>query len=276
MSDFNKTFYLISGLPRSGSTLLCNILAQNEKMYVTPTSGLLPLLLAVRDYVSEMVHFKASDDKTVSLRILRGMVQGYFSNTSNNICFDKSRGWTRHIEMMEEITGHPVKILVCVRDVREVLASFENLWRKNSGHRAIPQEKNNYDQFQTIEGRLATFMHEKEIVGRSYNSIRDAIHRGYTNRLLFVDFDSLTKDPERVMRKVYDFLGQEYFPHDFNNVIQKINEKDEYYGFDDLHSIRPVVKPLEHKWPELLGEAARPYENLNFWTDPRLGLNTTL
>jgi sulfotransferase len=33
-----KKIHFINGMPRSGSTLLCNILAQNPKFHVTPTS----------------------------------------------------------------------------------------------------------------------------------------------------------------------------------------------------------------------------------------------
>jgi sulfotransferase len=272
----DKKHYFISGLPRSGSTLLCNILAQNDRFFVTPTSGLLPTLIAMRDFTNEVTQFKASGDKSVSKRLLRGLFDGYFSNVDVPVIFDKSRGWTRHIEMAEEILDHKAKIIVCVRDLREVLASFEQLWRKNTGHRAIPQEKANYDRFQTIEGRLSVFMDEKEVVGRAYNSIRDAVHRGYADRMLFVDFDSLTKNPHAVMLKVYDFLGEDYFKHNFENVEQKISERDEYYGFDDLHTIKPKVEPMLHKWPALLGEAADLYKDMNFWQDPSFGLKTTL
>jgi sulfotransferase len=270
-----SSFYFVSGMPRSGSTLLCNILAQNPKFYVTPTSSLLNLMLAVRERCSTLPQLKASDDPTISMRILRGMFYGYFTNTDKPVCIDKARGWCRHVEMAEEVLGHPVKLLVCVRDVREVLASFEGLWRKNCGHRTIPQELNNYENFQTIEGRLGVFMSDKEVVGSSYNSIRDAVHRGHAKQMLFIDFDSLTQNPEKAMKKVYEFLGEEYFMHDFNNVEQVIHEKDEYYGFDDLHTIRPTVTPVEHKWPELLGHAADLYKNLNFWKKGGIDLNVT-
>jgi len=39
-----KEIYFINGMPRSGSTLLCNILAQNPEFHVTPTSGLSELV----------------------------------------------------------------------------------------------------------------------------------------------------------------------------------------------------------------------------------------
>jgi len=273
-----KKIHFITGLPRSGSTLMCNILSQNPKFYASSTSALMPLLLAIRDRWSNLSQSKASEDHTLSIRLMRGMMNGFFSNVDNPVCFDKGRGWSRHIEMTEEVMGHKTKMIVMVRDIRDVLASFETLWRKNVGHRTIPQERTEYEKFSTIEGRLSVFMDNKEVVGASYNYIRDAVHRGFNDRLLFVDFDSLTRNPENTMRQVYEFLGEEYYEHNFNNVEQVVTEKDEYYGFDDLHTIRPKVEPVESRWREVLGEKpASLYSGLNFWNNPdivaKLGLN---
>ena len=43
-----EKIFFQSSLPRSGSTLLQNILAQNPDFYATPTSGVLELLYAAR------------------------------------------------------------------------------------------------------------------------------------------------------------------------------------------------------------------------------------
>ncbi|MFA6430521.1 MAG: sulfotransferase [Candidatus Paceibacterota bacterium] len=275
-----REYFFLSGLPRSGSTLLCNVLSQNPDFYVTPTSSIIGLMRNTKNMWSQMPSIKASDhidDKVSSIRIMRGMFEGYFSNTDKKYCVDKSRGWCGNIEMAEEILGHPVKLLVTVRDIREVLASFESLWRKNTGHRAIPQEMGNPDKFNTIEGRLEVFMDSKEVVGSAYNQMRDAVHKGYAKQMLFVDFESFTHSPEKVMNKIYDFLEIPRYKHDFNNVKQVVFEKDEYHGFDDLHTIRAVITPVLPKWPILIGEAAaKKYEHLNFWTKRELKLNTTL
>ena len=44
-----KTFHFISGLPRSGSSLLANVLAQNPRFCVSPTSGILDIMFMVRN-----------------------------------------------------------------------------------------------------------------------------------------------------------------------------------------------------------------------------------
>jgi sulfotransferase len=226
--------------------------------------------------VSDMPAFKAAEDADASIRMMRGALQGYYSNTDKPICFDKSRGWSGHLETATEMMGEDIKVLVPVREMTEVLASFENIWRKNQGHREIPQEKRKYYEFRSVEGRMATWMDPKEPVGAAYNAVRDAVHRGFRKNLFFIDYDELTKDPSRTMRMVYDFLQEEYFEHDFNNVEQVTSEKDEYYGFDELHTIRPKVEPLKKKADTLLGPAALRYKDLSFWNNSELGLFTNL
>ena len=57
-----KVFYN-SSLPRSGSTLIQNILAQNPKIYSSPTSGLFGFIDAARTLYSSLPEFKAQDEK---------------------------------------------------------------------------------------------------------------------------------------------------------------------------------------------------------------------
>ena len=58
-----EKIFFQSSLPRSGSTLLQNILGQNPDFYVSPTSGVLELLFAARNNYTNDVAFKAQDSK---------------------------------------------------------------------------------------------------------------------------------------------------------------------------------------------------------------------
>ena len=55
-----KIFYQ-SSLPRAGSTLLQNIMAQNPDIYTTPTSGVLELVFAARGNYTNSPEFIAQD-----------------------------------------------------------------------------------------------------------------------------------------------------------------------------------------------------------------------
>ena len=59
-----KIFFQCS-LPRAGSTLLQNVLAQNPDFYATPTSGLIEIFLNARNIYSTNIEFKAQDINVV-------------------------------------------------------------------------------------------------------------------------------------------------------------------------------------------------------------------
>jgi len=61
-----EKIFFNSSLPRSGSTLLQNIMAQNQKFYVTPTSGVLELVFGARANYTNSPEFKAQDAEKYS------------------------------------------------------------------------------------------------------------------------------------------------------------------------------------------------------------------
>jgi sulfotransferase len=261
----NKTYYFVAGLPRSGSTLLCNILAQNPKFHTTGTSGIMDIMFGVRNNWDNLLEFKAAPNEHAKIRVLRGILDSFYSDVEKPVVFDKCRGWLSLLEMAETVLGQKVKVLVPVRDMRDVLASFEKLWRESAKTTQLGQESANYFRFQTVEGRTETWMDVSQPVGLAYNRIRDAIARGFGDRLLLVDFDDLTNTPEKTMKIVYEFLGEPLYKHNFDHVEQVTWEDDSVHGFKGLHNIRNKVEPMEPQWPKVLGAFAEKYGQLNFW-----------
>ncbi len=262
--------HFISGLPRSGSTLLANVLAQNPRFYTTQTSGMLEVLFSIRNSWDKVIEFRAMNNglsETRKMAVMRGIVDGFYVDVDKPIIFDKSRGWLSHFEMIEAILQRPAKVLVPVRDLRDVLASFEKLWREASKTRRLAIEANNYSKFQTIEQRLAHWSNFDQPVGLAYNRIEDAINRGYKDRMHFVKYEEFTTYPERTMHKIYEFLEEPYYEHDFAHVEQVTWEDDTAHGFPagSLHNIRPEIKPQEPQYPTILRKYADPYKGQELW-----------
>lgn len=256
----NKTIYFIAGLPRSGSTLLANILAQHPGFYVTPTSGIVDMLVQVRNGWDANDAFRAMDKREcerVKANVLNAMLQAYFAHTDKPVCFDKNRYWSEFLEMGAALTGgrDNVKVLVTVRDLRDVLASFERLYRSTSVMGQLPQEAAMALKFKTALGRVQVFTDDAQPVGRAYNAIRDAVTRGWRDRMHFIDYDVLTSKPAETMAGVYRFLGEEPCTHDFDHVEQVTFEDDSVYGFKDLHIIRQKVEPQPPQWPKVFDDA---------------------
>jgi sulfotransferase len=256
----NGRIYFLAGLPRSGSTLLANILVQHPEIHVTTTSGIVDMLVQVRNGWDRVREFQALERRTSELvksNVLKAMLRGYFAHIERPICIDKNRRWSEFLEMAAELVGgrDRLKVLITVRDLRDVLASFESLYRKTSALRQVPLEADWGARFKTALGRVQVLMEEERAVGRAYYGIRDAITRGWKDRMHFVDYEDLTRKPEQAMNGVYRFLGEEAYPHDFEHVEQVAFEDDFVYGFRDLHVIRSKVEPQPPSWPTVFDDA---------------------
>lgn len=258
-----KTFFFISGMPRSGSTLLANILNQNPGIRATPTSGLCPLLIQTNHAWHNIPEIRASASALDRVSVLRSMFEGYHANIEQQVVINKSRGWVTAVEMLTYIFETRPKILVTYRDLPSILSSCEKLFRREF---ASPKSTAQWgSNMETIEGRLAFWTGSDQMVGGAYNRIRDCVMRGHRQCLHFVNFDELTSNPARVMQSVYDFLG--LLPnscHDFSNVAQTTYENDSEHGFVDLHTIRPDIIPVKKDYREVLGEAIKPYLGFNY------------
>jgi len=258
-----KTYHLIAGLPRSGSTLLANILSQNPQFHAEGTSGIMDVMFNVRNQWNELIEFKATPNEEGKKRVLKGILESYYDNVDKPIIFDKCRGWLSLIEMAEYALDKKVKILVPVRDMRDVLSSMEKLWRKSNA-KTNSSLGADYFKMQTVQGRVNHFLDGSQPIGLAHNRIKDALSRGFADRLFFVYFEDLTTKPKETMQKIYKFLGEEYYEHDFDNVEQVNKEDDNVFGFENLHTIRPKVEPVKSDWRETLGNWGQDLEKFNF------------
>lgn len=263
-----KNFSYISGLPRAGSTLLCNILAQNDNLFVSKaTSGCHDILFNVRNQWDRLIEHQAEGvDYNQLKRVLQNILNSYHT-TDKNFIIDKGRGWLSLIELIEFITDQTPKIIVPVRNLSEILSSFEKLWRKSTGFSQWNFEQNDYFKAQTTEGRCDIWSNLSQPVGLAYNRIKDAISRGYKDKLLFLEFDELTSKPAQAMKMVYDYLELPYFDHNFNNIEQYTHENDEgVHRIPNLHSIRSQVLPVPYDSQKILGSfLTQKYSNQEIW-----------
>ncbi len=263
-----KTMHFISGLPRSGATLLCNILAQNPRFHVTSPPGVLDVMFLVRHRWNHVVEFRATPNEAGKLRVLRGILESFFGagGITQPVIFDKSRAWLGMVEMAETLLERKVKILVPARDMRDVLASFEKLWRRNPAMRQVTEKAAPDGSWDTVAGRCDIWVRGDQPIGLCYNRIRDALLRGYRDRMHFVEYERLSDDPGQTMAEIYAFLGEPEFSHDFDNIRQVTYDFDEMYQVPGLPPLRAKLEKLEPQWPLVLGAMADKYApNNQLW-----------
>lgn len=228
----------VAGLPRSGSTLLQQILGQNPKHHVTPTSGVPMLIRGIQQQWSQHEPFKAQGIAKVAPRMagaISGTVAGFYKNEimQGKIVFDKSRMWPSCVELMEQSFMEKMKIILCVRDVPDVLASFERIYRKNTLFQRGPMPP-------TAEGRAMNYLKNESVVGASINGVHDVFNRNLEDRLVVVPFNSLCSNPEETLKMIHAQLNLPDFKYDFGNVKQITQEDDTVFGFapGSLHQVR--------------------------------------
>lgn len=238
-------------MPRSGSTLLCNILSQNPRFRATGTSPLPQLLSINAQAWNNSNECKANYSDEDKKYYLRSIVQNYHLPFHVDVIFDKSRAWPMHIELLTDLFQARPKVLVTTRYMPAIAASFEKIWRKEIvQHGGIPQG------MLTLEDRLKHWMGNTQVIGSVYAGLKDSSQRGNNDCFHQVDFLDLTTNPKITLEKIHDFVEEPWFDYNFNHVAQTIHEKDEFHGFskDALHKIRSKVEPVRPDFVEVLGE----------------------
>jgi sulfotransferase len=264
--------HFVSSLPRSGSTLLMNFLGQNPDHYVTPTSGLVEMVVNQINSWKHINDFQAEGLDKVKPRIkkaVKGFMQGYFEDEllTGKVVFDKSRGWLQYIEDLESVLDRKVKVICNIRDVRDILASFEKLYQKRDIEYQYPVG-DLYFQCQTIVGRCEALLSPSGLLGITINRLRDALNRKIHDRLILVPYSSLTEDPVDLMGLLHGALELPAFEYNPNNVNQVTHENDLVHGMD-LHKIKNVISPAKKKtWEGVLpaayaDEIAQRYADIN-------------
>lgn len=261
-----KKYFYLSGLPRSGSTVLANILLQNPEIHASETSTLPMLIDSVKNQWDDLI-----TNKTISAElsrgreknVLKGIFDGYYKDVDKPIVFDKSRQWPSLMETLDWIFDESPKVVATVRDLRQVVESFEALYKKTVAV-GMPT------QFQgkgltTMETRSQELVGVNGIIGASYETLRDAILRGWRNSILFVRYEDLGGNPAATMQRIYDFIEQPYFKHDFEHIKQVTQEDDRVHGFEDLHNIETKLRPAKIR--NRLGEFGKNFDGRNFWEE---------
>ena len=244
-----------SSLPRSGSTLLQNILAQNPLIYSTPTSGVLELIYSARLSFSNSLEFKAQDADAMSkgfVNFCRQGMHGYYQAITNKpYVIDKSRGWAIHYDLLNLIRPDP-KIICMVRDLGCILTSMEKKFRENPITHNIPI--NHQDLTNTTTEKRVIYWLKQPPIGIAVERLSQLILQGIDKRICFIRYEDLCAHPVDQINRIYDYLGIHRYQHDFNNIEQFTKEDDAVYGIFGSHVIAPKLVLVPDSQREVLGD----------------------
>ena len=258
-----KELFFISGLPRSGSTLLSAILRQNPDFYADISSPVQGLVASTINVItgSESNHLI---DEPRRKHILRALVQSYYDGVAPQTVFDTSRGWTAKTSLLKELYPQ-TKIICCVRDLPWILDSFERIAAKNTLYNAALTDD---ESRQTVTTRCDALMDVKKEgqVVKPYYFLEEGMLLN-PDMIMLMEYESLCKKPESVMREIYQFIGKPYFDHDFDNVEYENEVFDRALNMKSLHTVRRKVTWEER--PTILPRSVwEKYADKEFWRVP--------
>jgi sulfotransferase len=259
-----KTYHFIAGLPRSGSTLLGALLLQNPRFHAGMTSPVGSIFTSLLQQFAAGSEFGSVISREQRRRLLHGVFESYYADKAGkDVVFDTNRLWCARMPALLDLFPQ-AKVIACVRNVAWVMDSIERLYRadpyENTKLFADETERN------TVASRVDTLAQRNRLVGFAWSALKEAYYGEHAGSMLVVEYELLTQAPERVMRLVYDFIGEPWFEHDFENVEYDAPEFDEALGLSGLHRVRRKVS-VEARRTILPPDLFEQYAGLSFWKD---------
>lgn len=222
-------FIGLSGLPRTGSTLLSCILSQNPEIHAEGNSAVCQIMwdMQVSFETTASEQIRANHRQSTQDDLIRSIPAIYYKDVKARYIVDKCRSWTLpdNMAMLRRYVTDDPKVIVLTRPLDEIVASFVRL-RKANGWTTDPEK-----------GLLDSM---SEPIMRSQFGVEHA--RAINNgEFLFIEYAELISDTVSVLDSIYTFCGIDPFEHDLQKIVNEHPEDDTFYGLIGMHDVRPTI-----------------------------------
>lgn len=243
------SFIGVAGLPRAGSTLLCQLLAQHPEVDCEGhSSPLCNALRMLRRFVSDddfmLAQLDAQFDRSYdNLRnAMRGFLHGWHAASGKGTVVDKSRAWLNSIDLLLHLDPD-ARLLIPIRELGQIYGSIEAQHQKTvlldfADHLADLDRLGRADQLFAADKAIGAPLASIRAVADLPQAMRD--------RLYFVKFEDLMRNPADVMSAVFAWAG--LTPHDIDRQALPVapHESDSHYRFKYSHRRRGRLVSLRH------------------------------
>ncbi len=258
-----KDIFFLHGLPRAGNTLFSSIINQNSDVVVTANS-------ICADMMGELFMLKHTDifknfpDHKSFDNVAKHVFENYYKNWKQDYIIDRAPwGWPINLKFLKE-TRSNVKIIVLVRDIIEVLASFIR-WSERE-----PTAFVNRYEAKTKEEKCDMLMNKDGIIVKELVGVKHLLDHQPKEIYHLVEYNDLVENPEKTIESVYEFLDIPKFKHHFTNLNQfKVNgmKYDEAIVGEGLHTIKTdaIYKEKYDAYNIIPKSIIEKYKQCNFW-----------
>jgi sulfotransferase len=239
-----KAIHFISGMPRSGSTLLSALLRQNPAFHAGVSSPVLAMVNAVHTAMGPAQEWAPLVSDSQRVATMRAVVQGFYEDKSDRVVFDTSRGWCSRMATIVALFPD-ARVVASVREYAWVIDSFERVYALSP---LATAKLFNPEAVATLYSRVEAIAAPNGVVGFAWNALREAVYGEHRSRLIIVDYEALTREPARTMEYLYAQLELPAFRHDFESVeLDGVDEFDAHLGAPGLHRVRRKVEFVERE-----------------------------
>ena len=227
----DKQIYFLCAMPRSGNTLFASLMNQNPDVAVTANSITLEIMKELFLLKKTDVFQNFPDEQSLN-NVMDEVYNLYYKHWNYKVIIDRGPVCTPgNLMVIKKHFKQPIRCVVLVRDLLDVLASYIK-WFENEPT-AFP------NQYATLDEKLSQLMHKNGAVAKELMSIQYLLK--HPEQVVFIKYDDLVTQPEKELRKVYNFLNLPYYPHAFTNlnqlVVNGVQYKDSIVG-KNMHTIR--------------------------------------
>jgi sulfotransferase len=260
-----EKIHFISGLPRSGSTLLAALLRQNRRFHAAMTSPVGPLFNACLTAMGAENEFAVFFKEEQKRAILKAIFSEYYGQLEGrDVVFDTNRMWTSRLSALRQLFPS-AKMICCVRNPAWIMDSIELLIRRNAFD--VSRIFVNANERATVYTRAEALLNQNRMIGFAWSALKEAYYGADADAMLLVDYDILASRPKECMALIYQFIGEPYFEHDFENVEYEAHDFDMQLLAPGLHTVRGRVE-IKPRTTILPPDLFQRFQQLTFWRDP--------
>ena len=257
----SKIFFLCA-MPRSGNTLFASIMNQNPDLIATANSITLEIMKDIFLLKRTDVFQNFPDHESLN-QVMDMVYPTFYKNWSYKYIIDRGPvGTPQNLELLTKHFKQPIKCIVLLRDLMDVLASYIK-WFETEPTSFINK------QGRTIEEKLSYVMLDTGAVAKELKCIQHLMRPENKHMAYFFKYDDFVIDPEKYIKKIYAFLEIPYFQHQFIDldqlIINGIKYNDNFIG-KNMHTIRTKeIKKLNNPYKEQIPERIKQkYEHIKF------------
>jgi sulfotransferase len=226
-SSSPKRIVFLSGLPRTGSTLLTSILSQDPDTYVDGSSPLARILFGVHRTCNAFAHEGLVRTRRTHFadELLGEIPKMFYKDVSQKIIVEKDRAWGHDpLDLIKYVSNEP-RIVMLVRPITEIVQSFVRI--KKLDNDLLP---------------------ERSLLQRGEDPLMNAIENTayalahINERYLFGTYDQLIAYPQSFLNQICDFWGISKWQWDFDNIVHPKPENETFFDTPSLHLVRPKLE----------------------------------